>query len=111
MQIQTSDSLLTEVLIAGDFAQISQFCREFASKNTICVVISPTNFIYNFGEESGASIRLINTPKNLKSNSEVMELAVQLARFLMDKCFQKSSVVLNSGKSILIERLDMEFYS
>ncbi len=104
MQTRSSDSLSTEVLIAGDFGTIKQVCREFAVKFHICLCPSPIDFVYDYGCEHGASIRLLNSAKNLKSEGEMRNLGDVLAHQLMERCVQKSAIVLNSGKTILIER-------
>lgn len=104
MNTRSSDSLSTEVLIAGDFGTIRQVCREFAAKFHICLCPSPIEFVYDYGCEHGASVRLLNSPRNLKTEKEMLSLGDVLANKLMDQCVQKSAIVLNSGRTILIER-------
>lgn len=76
--------------IAGDLAVIKQTCRVFCQSVGLCVTVTPTDYIYTGGSQTGATIRLINYPRFPKTNEEIYDLASRLAQHLKDDACQES---------------------
>lgn len=94
-----------KIYIAGSISQIEQVCREYVIPGG-CVTVTPTNYIYTMGEESGAEIGLINYPRFPKSNprEELLEQAVELGGLICEKCFQGSFTVMTSDDTYFFSR-------
>jgi len=91
-----------EILIAGDLAKLEDSIREWCMRGA-CVSVTPTNFIYTGGAQSGACVRLISYPRYPKSPEEIWLLAVDLGKFLMNKAYQKSCTIHAADKTELLE--------
>jgi len=83
-----------EIFMAGDLAQAKQACREFCFDNGFCVTITPTDFIYTGGEESGFKVGIINYPRFPCSERELREKAFALGDLLMRRLCQHSYTVV-----------------
>ena len=91
-----------EVLIAGDLAKLEDSARAWCMRGA-CVSVTPTNFIYTGGAQSGACVRLISYPRYPKSPEDIWLLALDLGKFLMDKLYQRSCTVQATDKTELLE--------
>lgn len=49
-----------KIFIAGDAAIARQICRQWCFEVGACVTVTPTNYIYTGGEESGVIVGIIN---------------------------------------------------
>jgi len=92
-----------KIYIAGPIAQIEQTCREFVMKGA-CVTVTPTNYIYTMGEESGAEIGLINYPRFPKESIDIEMDAEALGFALMEDCCQGSFTVMSSRTTTFYSR-------
>jgi len=93
-----------EIFIAGDYQDALRACREFVMVGA-CVSVSPCDFVYTGGAESGVRVLLINYPRFPKPSDDIMKQAVELAEFLIERLFQSSaSVVSDSGTLWLTRR-------
>lgn len=84
------------IYIAGDIQEIKEICRTFVTMG-LCVSVVKTDYIYTGGEEEGASVTLINYPRFVKSIEYIQELALELARRLLNETDQLSATVISSG--------------
>ena len=84
-----------KIYIAGPIWLIEQVCREYVLKGG-CVTITPTNYIYTMGEESGAEISLINYPRYPKDNpqEDLLLEAIELGGLICERCAQGSFTVM-----------------
>jgi len=80
--VKTVQSYTQRIWMAGNYANAEEICRTFCERG-MCVSISPTNYIYTGGEESGFVVTLINYARFPKSSIKLKELAFELA---MDLC-------------------------
>lgn len=92
-----------DIFIAGDIAQAHQVCREWAMKGA-CVTVTPTEYIYTGGQESGVRIGLINYPRFPKSPNEILDEAEALALKLMERLCQTSFTIICGEKTIFYSR-------
>ena len=101
-----------KIYIAGPITEIEQVCREFVMKGA-CVTVTPTNYIYTMGEESGAEIGLIHYPRfpkdqtvhaKMETKAAILEEAVSLGNAICTKCFQGSFTVMTPDDTIFFSR-------
>ena len=91
-----------KIYIAGPIVQIEQVCRHFVLKGG-CVTVTPTNYIYTMGEESGAEIGLIHYPRfakdatkcaTMETKKAILDDAEALGFKLLAECFQGSFTIM-----------------
>lgn len=78
------------IWLAGDFSAAVQACREFCQSVPLCVVITPAEYVYVGGAESGICVRMIQYPRFPKPENEIRDTAWKLAAFLRVKLCQHS---------------------
>lgn len=93
-----------EILIAGNLAKLDDSLRAWCMRGA-CVSVSPVDFIYRGGVESGACVRLITYPRFPKTQEEIWAQAVDLGAYLMKSLNQKSCTVQATDKTELLEAL------
>lgn len=98
-----------KIYIAGPIAQIEQVCREFVMKGS-CVTVTPTNYIYTMGEESGAEIGLIHYPRFVKKfpRIQLIEEAEELGFKLLEECCQGSFTIMTPETTYFYSRRDKD---
>jgi len=97
------ESYSVTIYIAGPIDQIKQQCRKYCEKG-LCVTVTPTDYIYTMGEESGAMIGLINYPRFPKDTADIYEEGVKLGEELMFKCHQGSFTIVTPTTSYFFSR-------
>jgi hypothetical protein len=95
------------IFIAGDLGQIRGACRR-ACMQGLCVTVSPIEYIFTGGSESGAIIGLINYPRFPASETEIKNKAIDLAFRLMDDCCQRSCTLQTPIASMLLTNPKLE---
>ena len=89
------------IYIAGDLAKITDVCRKFCLRG-LCVSITPTEYVFTGGSETGAAVGLINYPRFPSEPEAIKATAIELATVLMAECFQRScTVVCTDGTEFL----------
>jgi len=94
-----------KIYIAGPIAEIEQICRSWCMKGA-CVTVTPTNYIYTMGEESGAEIGLINYPRFPKKipKATLLREAVELGEEICAKCYQGSFTIMTPDNTYFYSR-------
>ena len=92
MNTQECQTITVQIFIAGDYEQIKQVCREYCVTG-FCVSIQKTDYVYQYGEEAGAVITLINYPRFPSSYDGLINNAVDLGWLLADGCCQRSFTI------------------
>lgn len=100
--MKTTDAYEVKVFIAGDVRVIEQACRRVCLTG-LCVTVTPTNFIYTGGSETGAVIGLINYARLPLENAVLDERAMELAKYLLGECCQRSCTVMTPTESHYLE--------
>lgn len=100
---KTSPTYWVKIFIAGPLDEIEQACRKFCLKG-LCVTVTPTNYIYTFGEESGVEIGIINYPRFPKEPEEILDTAQDLGFALMEDCCQGSFTIMTPDKTTFYSR-------
>lgn len=95
MRVSTLPTYRICIYISGSLERIKHTCRKFCLTNQLCVTVTPTDFVYTGGEESGACIGLINYPRFPKTEVELRTIAKTLALTLLEETFQHSVLLID----------------
>lgn len=94
------------IYIGGDVAKIKDVCRKYCLRG-LCVTVTPTEYIYTGGSETGVSVGLINYPRFPAEPEKIRTTAKELATVLMAECHQRSCTVLCSDETEYLENKDI----
>lgn len=83
-------SYYVNIWIAGDYADAVRACREFCASTPLCVTVTPTEYVYVGGSQSGVLVRLINYPRFPSERADLYAIALALAEHLRGQLFQES---------------------
>jgi len=84
-------SFSVKIWMAGDVADAERVCREYCFDVGLCVTVTPTNYIYTGGAQSGFVVGLINYARfPTLETDQLVVVAEQLAEKLMYSLFQNS---------------------
>jgi|TARA_R110000851_G_scaffold230898_10_gene383784 hypothetical protein len=103
----TVNTYWAKIYISGQIVHIENAVREYCLSG-LCVTVTPTNYIYAQGEESGAEIGLINYPRFPATNAEIDLKAQNLAELLMERCHQGSYTIMTPTKTTFYSRRDYD---
>ena len=104
-EIKKCPTYWAKIYIAGPLAQIEQICRRYVMDGC-CVTVTPTNYIYTMGEETGVEIGMINYPRFPSANPEIelLEQATDLGDQICSECFQGSFTVMTPVDTYFFSR-------
>lgn len=103
MAVMTVESYSVQIYIGGDYADAKRACKEFCARG-LCVTVTPTEFVYTDGCESGVCIGLVNYPGFPRTWIEIREDAVALAKFLMRHLYQRTALVVDRDTTTWIHK-------
>ena len=103
INIKTCPTYWAKIFIAGELYQIEQTCRKFCLEG-FCVTVTPTNYIYTYGEETGAEVGIINYPRFPKEPAEILDKAQDLGFALMEDCCQGSFTIMTPDETTFYSR-------
>lgn len=92
-------SFWVDIYLAGDAAMAREVCRQHCLKVGLCVTVTPTEYIYTGGQESGVIVRLVNYPRFPCSDAELEGKASALAVKLAEALCQWS-VLIQTPKTV-----------
>lgn len=104
MTTKIEPTFWAKIYLAGDVSVIKQECRKYCFEVGLCVTITPTNYIYTGGEESGVEIGLINYPRFPSTKDVLLSKAKELGERLMLACHQWSFLVMTPDETIFSTR-------
>lgn len=93
-----------KIFVSGPIQLIKQACTEYCSDVGLCVTVTPTDYVYSHGEESGAIIGLINYPKFPSTPDEINKKAHELAITILNKTHHGSYTIQAPYKTIWFSR-------
>lgn len=93
MKSKLERTFTADIYIAGDLHTIRDVCKEYCMRG-LCVTVTPTEFIYTGGAESGAVVGIKQYPRFPKDENELMDTAEDLAYYLVGACNQQSCMVV-----------------
>jgi hypothetical protein len=100
-----ADAYNVNIYIAGDLKAIEQSCREFCMRG-LCVTVTPTNYIYKGGQESGAIVGLVNYPRFPATPISLWSQAEQLGRWILNSACQESFMLSDGVKTVWFTNRD-----
>jgi len=105
--IKQEHTYYANIFIAGDISAIKNICVEFCDTG-MCVTVTPTEYIYTHGRETGAIVGLINYPRFPKSPESIENTALELAEDLLLNTYQGSCSVQFPDKTVFMSRREEE---
>lgn len=99
MTAKSAPTITQRIWMAGNYANAEEICRQFCERG-MCVSISPANYIYTGGEESGFVVTLINYARFPKSLLDLKDVAFELAMLLMEGLHQQSFSIEGPEKTL-----------
>jgi hypothetical protein len=100
MQQESVKTFTAEICIAGNAEVAKQFCREYAMKHSVCVTVTPTDYVYVGGAEPGVIVRLINYPRFPSTQDDIFIMAMDLAGQLRIALCQLSFTIITPETTI-----------
>ena len=82
---------------------VRKICSEYVNEINECVTITPTEFIYVNGSETGVIVGFISYPRFSRSRKEIRKRAMALAEILMVELNQFRVTVTTPYKSYMLE--------
>lgn len=83
-----------DIVMAGDYANAEQVCREYCLAVGLCVTIEPVEYVYTGGQESGFRVGLMNYPRFPTSEIDLRTKAHALAELLRERLCQHSFSII-----------------
>lgn len=97
------NTFYARIYIAGNLGMIEEVCREFVEEG-MCVNVTSNNYIYTFGEQSGAIVELINYPLYPSTGMKIFDRAEKLANLIAKGCHQRSWTIVTPETTVTYQR-------
>lgn len=97
------DTHWARIYIAGDLDIVEEACREYCESG-YCVNVYESNYIYQFGEQMGVVVELINYARFPESEADTAIRAGILGTQLAMKCHQRSFTIMTNYQSYYYQR-------
>ena len=104
MKYQTCVANTVNIYIAGDISVAENTCRRYCDEQGFCVTVTPTNYIYKNGQETGMIVGLINYPRFPLSSEELFTHAHLIAELLLQAMGQDTCTIQDMTESIRLVR-------
>lgn len=85
-----------KIFIGGDYEKAKDVCREFCNEHPLCVTVTPTEYVYVGGAQSGVIVGLIQYPRFVDKEPNILQKAEKLGSELCDKLYQKSYTIVDT---------------
>lgn len=96
-QVLHAQTRVVELFMAGDISHAKQVIRSFCRDNPCCVTVTPTDFVYKGGEESGFVVGFRNYPRFPTDAYSLRSWASDLGEKLRAELGQRSYMVVDAG--------------
>lgn len=100
MPILTEPSYSVTVYLAGDVQTARASLRRECVEEGLCVTLTPTEFIYTAGAESGVAVGFVNYPRFPKCPEDIKARALKVAARLMADLCQWSALVVTPTETV-----------
>lgn len=104
MKVVKSETCVVTVYVAGDLHTARESLRRQCLDEGLCVTLTPTEFVYTAGMESGVAAGLVNYPRFPKSAAVVIDRACRVAERLMADLCQHSALVVAPTETVWFTR-------
>lgn len=101
--IKSAPTFVATIYLAGEYADAKRLCREFVAEG-LCVTVTPTEFIYTDGAESGVAVGILNYPRFPTIPCAIKERAIRLALHLRAGLFQRTALVRFDDETVWLPR-------
>jgi hypothetical protein len=93
-----------KVYIAGDVEKARDSLRRQCFEEGLCVTLTPTDFIYTGGMESGVVVGFVNYPRFPTTLEALFARAIIVAKQLMNDLYQNSVLIVGDRQTKWISR-------
>lgn len=100
---RTAGTYQVTIYIAGSTSEAVSACRRWAMRGA-CVTVTPCDYVYTFGAETGVAVGLMNYPRFPKLPAEIDRMALGLARYLIEELCQGSASVVTPAQTYWLTR-------
>lgn len=83
-----------------DISEVADACREYIEKYRLCISITPTTFCYPSGIEKGCFIQLIQYPRFIIPESELLQHAKNLTCLLKTTFNQNGVTIVTTDETL-----------
>ena len=90
VRVECASSYPVSIFIAGDAQRARELCRAYCDRTGFCVTVTPTDYVYTDGEESGVIVGIINYPRFPATPTLLWQRALELAHELRAGLGQES---------------------
>lgn len=87
------------IYMAGDFEQALACCRKYAFETGFCVTVTPTEYVYTGGQESGVIVEAINYARFPSEPDALLRRMTELAAKLRIALCQHSFTIQTPTES------------
>lgn len=101
--MNTAESHTYRVWIAGDYQTALQALREFCEEGA-CFSVTPVDYVYTGGMESGVCVTRINYPRFLAQREDILAQVKRLAEHLRARLFQDSYTIEGPDETLWASR-------
>lgn len=102
MKTVEAPSYPVSIFVAGDVRDAERICRAYCAEIGLCVTVTPTNYIYTGGSQSGVIVGLINYPRFPAEPGLIWAKAHALALKLIHGLYQESASIQAPDKTVWI---------
>jgi hypothetical protein len=99
-QITEAQTYWARIYIAGNRADAERVCRQLAFDKGACVTVTPTEYVYSGGQESGVIVGLINYPRFPSTPEQIDEQAQWIAAHLVEALHQRSYTIETPTRTV-----------
>lgn len=92
--------------VAHSLTEAHEICDKFCDIG-LCVTLTPTQFIYTGGGESGCIVGLINYPRFPTEEKFILMKALDLAKIFLYKFRQQRISIVTPEETIMLEYSDL----
>lgn len=100
--IRTMPSHHVRIWMAGDLDKARDVCRRYCMEVGLCVTVTPTEFIYTGGAETGFVVGLLNYPRFPAEPEVLRDKAQALAERLRAELCQWSYLLEGSEQTMWV---------
>jgi len=99
--VKVSSTFEVKIYIAGSYSKAVEICAQYCNSVGLCVTVTPTEYVYTYGRESGVIIGLMNYPRFPTTLEELEKIACKLAEWhLIPGLAQGSFSVVTPSRTI-----------
>ena len=107
MKSKFAQTHTVRIWIAGNLAQAEEICRKFC-EGGMCVSVSPVNYIYTGGEQSGVVVTFINYARFPRLPEDLNRDAIALANELLVGLHQTSFSIEYPDQTVFYSNRDYD---